>query len=169
MNNETRNEKGAPIERTSQREKNRAIVQVVSAAKKQKAEGGWYPGRKVPLGYEFKKESTESGGIKYVVGVSPDKKLVALVQREFQLAASGLTPRSIRVKILSEGFVAPDDFNGYRPSHIIQRLRNRFYVGVFAWEGVEYQGKHQTFISQHLFEAVQKVLGLFRPDRRIEQ
>lgn len=158
MSNETRIEKGASIARTSQSEKNRTIAEVVSVAKRKKAEGGWYPGRKLPLGYEFEKQPTENGGIKYVVGVSPNKKLVALVQREFQLAASGLSPRSIRVKILSEGFLEPHNFNGYRPSHIVQRLRDRFYVGVFVWEGLEYEGGHQTFISREIFDAVQAAL-----------
>jgi site-specific DNA recombinase len=43
-------------------------------------------------------------------------------------------------------------------------LRSRFYVGVFKWGGIEYPGKHDTYISQNLFSSVQAVLdGHNRP------
>jgi site-specific DNA recombinase len=41
-------------------------------------------------------------------------------------------------------------------------LRNRYYVGYVTWRGVEYQGKHPTFIDADTFQRVQAVLEAHR-------
>lgn len=42
-------------------------------------------------------------------------------------------------------------------SHIHNMLKNRYYVGVVTFEGVEYPGKHAALVSQELFQRVQDV------------
>jgi hypothetical protein len=37
-------------------------------------------------------------------------------------------------------------------------LRDRYYVGWVTYKGMEYQGRHETYISADLFERVQRVL-----------
>jgi len=37
-------------------------------------------------------------------------------------------------------------------------LRNRYYLGFFTWDGVEYQGNHQALVDQATSDAVQAVL-----------
>ncbi|BCB84118.1 hypothetical protein Psuf_014310 [Phytohabitans suffuscus] len=37
-------------------------------------------------------------------------------------------------------------------------LRDRYYIGWVSFKGVEYKGRHETFISEELFERVQRVL-----------
>jgi site-specific DNA recombinase len=42
-------------------------------------------------------------------------------------------------------------------SHVNAILRNRYYVGVVRYEGVEYPGSHELLISEALFDQVQRV------------
>jgi hypothetical protein len=37
-------------------------------------------------------------------------------------------------------------------------LRDRYYLGVIEYDGVEYQGRHQPLVSEELFNRVQRVL-----------
>jgi site-specific DNA recombinase len=38
-------------------------------------------------------------------------------------------------------------------------LKNRFYLGYFVWQGVEYKGTHEPLISAQLFDRVQDVFA----------
>ena len=38
-------------------------------------------------------------------------------------------------------------------------LADRFYIGVFEWVGEKYEGTHERFVPQELFDLVQKVLA----------
>ena len=42
-------------------------------------------------------------------------------------------------------------------SHVHTILKNRYYVGVVTFEGVEYPGKHEALISEQLFARAQQV------------
>ncbi len=42
-------------------------------------------------------------------------------------------------------------------SHIHGILKNRYYVGVVKFEGIEYPGKHEALVSEQLFARVQQV------------
>ena len=42
-------------------------------------------------------------------------------------------------------------------SHVNAILRNRYYVGVVRYEGVEYAGSHEPLITEALFDQVQRV------------
>ena len=46
-------------------------------------------------------------------------------------------------------------------------LSNRFYVGIMKYAGEYYQGKHKTFISKEVFDAVQKRIDqIIKPRKR---
>jgi site-specific DNA recombinase len=46
-------------------------------------------------------------------------------------------------------------------------LKNRFYLGYFVWQGVEYKGTHEPLISANLFDRVQDVFaGRNKPKHR---
>ena len=46
-------------------------------------------------------------------------------------------------------------------------LKNRFYLGYFVWQGVEYKGTHEPLISGQLFDQVQDVFaGRNKPKHR---
>jgi site-specific DNA recombinase len=52
-------------------------------------------------------------------------------------------------------------------SHFERILLNRFYLGYFDWEGIEYKGTHAPLISVSLFNVVQHVLsGRNKPKKR---
>ncbi|UJH70459.1 recombinase family protein [Ornithinimicrobium sp. INDO-MA30-4] len=36
-------------------------------------------------------------------------------------------------------------------------MKNRYYVGVVTFEGVEYKGKHQALVSEELYKTVQRI------------
>lgn len=42
-------------------------------------------------------------------------------------------------------------------SHINAIIKNRYYVGVVTFEGIEYPGQHPALVSEKLFEDVQRV------------
>ena len=42
-------------------------------------------------------------------------------------------------------------------SHVYGILKNRYYVGVVTYEGVEYAGNHPALVSEHLFSEVQGI------------
>ena len=41
-------------------------------------------------------------------------------------------------------------------------LRNRYYVGVVTYNGIEYQGKHEPLVDPITFETVQRMLASHR-------
>ena len=43
-----------------------------------------------------------------------------------------------------------------------QILRNRYYLGLVTWRGVEYEGKHPALVDVATFETVQAVLTAHR-------
>lgn len=136
-------------------------VKVVDAMRR-KAEQGWYPGHKPPLGYVHQRMKDEEGrelkaGTKIIA--DPDEKKVKQVQREFELRSIGYSYRAIREQIVLEGFVSPQRVSSYRHSIIEHRIKNPFYKGLFSWNGKEYEGKHELIIPQSVLARTQKALG----------
>ena len=43
-------------------------------------------------------------------------------------------------------------------SKVHRMLRNRFYIGYFTWDGVEYEGNHERLIDPKVFQTVQALL-----------
>ena len=142
----------------------RIIRTKVNLAFKQKCETGWFPGNHPPLGYVQQKLKDQSGQeLKRgtIIVPDPNSKKIRQVQREFELRGHNrLTLEQIADQLVTEGFILPSQRRNYESS-IERRLKNKFYSGYFHWpkNGPEYRGKHELFISQRLFQAVQETFG----------
>jgi DNA invertase Pin-like site-specific DNA recombinase len=128
------------------------LKEEVKKGMREKAEEGIYPGR-APIGYR-------NNSLMRSIDVDPER--AAMVKRIFELYASGehslLTLRRV---VLNE--------TGLRlsRSYFETILKNRFYLGYFVWQGVEYKGTHEPLISGHLFDRVQDVFtGRNKPKYR---
>jgi site-specific DNA recombinase len=141
-------------------------------ALKQKAEGGWFPSNRVPLGYIVQKITDSEGKLMKrgsIVVVDPNQSRVRWVQREFELRAEGYSYEQIRNQIVSEGLVPPDKISQYRKPAIEKRLQNPFYEGKFIWQGKTYEGKHPVIIPVPILAQARnrkKGLRLVRTDNR---
>lgn len=143
-------------------------------AQRTKAESGWLPGNHVPLGYcHVKIKDSDGKELKRgtTIGVTLNQKEVSQVIREYELRGyHKLSLSQIRKTIISEGYVSTEEIRGYHTSAIERRLKSRFYRGYFTYRGVEYQGKHELFISKELRDAVDETIGEFgysKPSRGI--
>jgi hypothetical protein len=136
----------------------RVLASKVKDAQKLKAENGWFPGGRLPLGYVHIRPKDENGKeIKRApttVIPDPDFSMLRLVRREFELKAQGLSLDIIRETILKDNLVPPSLIKHYGRTEIDGRLHNKFYWGGFNWDGVEYVGKHDLVIPRAHLDAV---------------
>lgn len=137
-------------------------AKVVDAALK-KAEDGWFPGNKPPLGYMHQHKKDEFGNtLKRGTIIVPDQDptKVSQVQREFELRGiERMTLEQIRKQIVAEGFISPSQVSQYRINTIERRLKNPFYDSKFNWNGQVYPANHERIVSQRLFNLVQETFG----------
>ena len=110
----------------------------------EKAEQGIYPGH-APFG--FINDRTERN-----IKIHPDESVI--VKRMFEIYATGHTSLSDLRKILKS-----DYGKSFAKSYVHKMLTNPFYVGLFEWGGIQYRGTHQTFISNELFQRVQRAFA----------
>lgn len=120
------------------------LKEEVKKGMREKAEEGVFPGR-APIGYR-NNSMTRS--------IDVDAERAPMVKRIFELYASG------EHSLLTLRRAVRDEL-GLRlsRSYFETILKNRFYLGYFVWQGVEYKGIHEPLISSQLFEQVQ---GIFR-------
>jgi DNA invertase Pin-like site-specific DNA recombinase len=124
------------------------LKEEVKKAQKEKLAQGWYPSSPPPGYISF----GEKGKKIHIV----DKAKAALVKRVFEQA---LEPNeNFETLTAFASSIGLKSSNG-RPlgrSHLVNTiLRNKFYIGINTWNGVEYPGAHETFISDKLFYDVQ--------------
>lgn len=135
-----------------------------------KAETGWYPSNKPPLGYTtVKLRDDETGRLKNrgtIIGLDPNEKNRKIVLKEFELRAKGFTYEEIRKQVLSEGLMKSKKALTYRKSSIEHRLKNPFYRGEFDWKGKRYKGKHELFIPRAWIDRVDEMNGLRGSSKR---
>ena len=114
----------------------------VKKGMREKAEQGIYPGH-APFGYSNNR---------LMRGIDVDPKKAPAVKRIFELYASGThSLTSLRKATRSEtGFLVPR-------SYLEKMLKNRFYLGFFCWQGIEYKGVHEPIVNAALFQRVQNV------------
>ena len=128
------------------------LKEEVKKGMREKAEEGIYPGR-APIGYR-------NNPVTRLIDVNPDR--APMVRRIFELYATGEHSLiTLRRTILNE--------LGLRlaRSYFQTILKNRFYLGYFLWQGVEYKGTHEALVSVQLFEQVQDVFsGRNKPKHR---
>jgi len=136
----------------------RTITTKVLSGMKTKAEQGWFPGNKPPLGYihcrATNAQGRENRKAPTTIIPDPNEQKVKQVQREFELRAQGYTYEKIRSIIIKEGYVESDKINSYYRSPIEARLKNKFYRGFFDWQGIEYKGAHDLVISKEILDTV---------------
>lgn len=112
----------------------------VKKGMREKAEQGIYPGR-APFGY---RNNTVTRSI------DVDSEKAALVNRIFECyAASDCSLSQLRSRLRNESNVR------LSRSYLETILKNRFYIGFFTWQGIEYRGTHAPIVSPDLFERVQ--------------
>jgi site-specific DNA recombinase len=131
----------------------RVLASRIKDGLKAKAETGWYPGSKPPLGYMRQSVIVEAGQSKTRGAiVVPNPETIKLVQREFELRAQGLSLESIKKKITVEGLVMGRKALEYKLGALSKRLKNPFYRGQFMWNGILYKGNHELIIPIHHLE-----------------
>jgi site-specific DNA recombinase len=118
------------------------LKEEVKKGMREKAEQGIYPGR-APIGYR-------NNPLTRSIDVDPTRS--PIVRSIFELYASGSYSLSLlRKAVLNE--------LGTRLSraYLETLLKNRFYLGYFTWQGVEYKGTHAPIITGDLFSKVQDI------------
>ena len=124
----------------------------VKKGMREKAEQGIYPGR-APFGY---RNNTLTRSI------DVDREREPVLKRIFELYKTGNYSLSTLKKtvLIETGF-------GFSRSYFETILKNRFYLGFFLWQGIEYKGNHTPLIDLLTFEAVQRVFtGKNKPKYR---
>jgi len=121
----------------------------VKKGMREKAEQGTYPSRP-PLGYTNNRAEHT---------IEVDGQAAPIVRRMFELYACGrYSLAALRKQIKIETGKA------YQKGYIHKLLRNRFFAGVFVWDGKTYKGTHERLVSSTLWQQVQDVLqGHNRP------
>lgn len=140
----------------------RVLGEKVNDSMRKKASDGWYPGNHPPLGYIHQKQVDSFGKIQKrgtIIVPDPDPRRRRLVQREFELRAQGLSIEVIRSQIIEEGLVERLKIPQYSKHGIESRLKSKFYWGLFNWQGVEYQGRHEFIIDQRILQRVKDSFG----------
>jgi site-specific DNA recombinase len=127
------------------------LKEEVKKGMREKAEQGIYPAR-APFGYR-------NNSATRAIDVEPEKSRVLI--RIFELYATGDYSLSTLQKALRN--------EGVRLSraYVETILKNRFYLGYFVWQGIEYKGTHTPLIDAALFERVKNVFtGRNKPKYR---
>jgi DNA invertase Pin-like site-specific DNA recombinase len=126
---------------------------------RQKARSGGTPGM-APFGYINTRIRTAEGREVRTVEVDPER--AEIVRWLYEAYATGeSTLVQLRDELAARGVTAlPRPNKPARPlaqSHIHTILKNRYYVGVVTFDGVEYPGKHEPLVSEALWHQVQQV------------
>jgi len=125
------------------------LSEEVRKGNEEKAKQGWLP-RKAKFGYRTDGES----GHKIHV---PNEETAPLVQRMFQLYATGLYSIELLTQKMFEDGLRSVSGKKIPKSNIARYLSDPFYYGEFEWDGKIYKGKHETLITKNLFDEVQKI------------
>jgi site-specific DNA recombinase len=91
-----------------------------------------------------------------------DAEKAPIIKRIFELYGTGrYSLATLRTEILKDTGVR------IARSYLEKILKNRFYIGQFNWQGIEYQGTHAPIIEATAFQRVQDVFtGLNKPKYR---
>lgn len=113
-----------------------------------------------PFGYINSRERTPEGREVRTVVLDPDRAhWVSWIYEQY--ATGTWTTAMIRDELEAHGVTTlPRPNRPSRPlavSHVHSILKNRYYVGIVTYEGVEYEGNHPRLISEQLFAEVQRV------------
>lgn len=121
----------AELERSMTGKRNKDIMM-------DKVNRGIFPG-KSPFGYKTVIRE------KRVVGFAIDQKEASIVQDAFKMASEGLGYAEICRK------------HGLSPQSYYNLIKNKVYIGIVSFEGIERKGSHPALISEELFNKVNHV------------
>ena len=126
----------------------------------QKAKNGGTLG-KAPLGYLNVRDRYEGREVRTV---AVDDARAPLVRVAFELYATGeYSLKSLALEMNLRGLRSRGD--GRSPAQAVSvnklnsMLRDRYYLGIVTYQGVDYPGRHERLVEPALFTAVQVVLN----------
>jgi DNA invertase Pin-like site-specific DNA recombinase len=122
-----------------------SLAENVKRGLRQKCRNGWCPGF-APTGY-MNDVRTKT--------IVVDKRTAPVVKKCFELYATGTKSCSDIADILSSSGVVIKSATKAHGDAIKNLLTNSFYRGIFSYAGETWEGKHELFISQELFDKVQ--------------
>ena len=113
-----------------------------------------------PVGYVNTRYFIEGREVR-TIEVDPER--APFIRRAFELFATGeYSVKSLHSQLTAEGLrTRPTPKRPSRPLTLSKFhcvLRNRYYVGVVSYRGVEHPGKHPAIVGQGLFDQVQAIL-----------
>ena len=125
----------------------------------QKARMGGTP-YKAPVGYLNVRRFIEGREVR-TIEVDPEQ--APLVQRAFELYAGGnYSTRQLHKLMSAEGLRRQPTTKRAGGPLVLSKfwalLRNRYYLGVVPYRGVEYPGNHPGLVEPEIFERVQSIL-----------
>ena len=126
---------------------------------RQKVKNGGTAGM-APFGYINTRVRNDDGREVRTVELDPER--AHWVPWLYERYASGdWTAAALRDELNRRGVVTrPRPNRPSRPianSHVDAILRNRYYLGIVTFEGVEYPGQHEPLVTEELFQKVQRV------------
>lgn len=126
---------------------------------RQKAKNGGTPGR-APFGYLNAHVRRDDGRVVRTVVI--DSERAHWVPWLYERYATGeWTVTMLRDELNKQGVTTrPQPKRPSRPlstSNVFAILKNRYYVGMVTYEGVEYPGQHPALISEELYDTVQQI------------
>lgn len=140
----------------------RELSAKVRRGTKAKAQAGHYPGTRTVPGYVHQRLRNESGrelrrGT--IVVPDPNPRIRSRVIRCLELRDQfNWSAPMVREQLVKEGLILPREESSFSRM-TIERIWNfddygKFYLGLFDWDGIEYQGKHELFVPQDLARRV---------------
>jgi site-specific DNA recombinase len=127
---------------------------------RQKAKFGGTPYRP-PIGYLVGRERIEGREIRIVV---TDQERAPLIRWAFKVYATGdYTIQELADELTERGLLYERSRKlAARPitkNRLSVLLKNRYYLGIVSYEGVEYPGRHEPLVDEETFEAVQAIMA----------
>ena len=125
----------------------------VKRGMRNKAERGWNPQTRLPIGYRHNK-GYEKGESEIV-----ENDNLVIVKRLFKEMLTGSYSASdIRRLSITYGLVGKKG-NTRTLQTILNMLTSEFYIGYFTWNDVRHKGKHMPILTEAEYNRVQQLLG----------
>ena len=138
----------------------RDLSAVVKRGQRRKAERGWYPGTRLPIGYLFNRKRQPNGAEAVII---QDPNQFHLIRKVWDK----LLNEHLSIRQLKE-YGDSLDITGYLgnplgTSSYWRLVNNPFYCGYFTWknefgDSQEYKGQHVPMITEGEFERAQLIL-----------
>jgi site-specific DNA recombinase len=130
-------------------ERSTIVERITAGMERAASQGRWVVGT-TPFGYLRERETKD---------IVPDSARADIVRRIFAMYAEGRMGAEAIAQVLNaEGHRSNNGVPFARPS-VLLILRNPVYVGIVAFRGEVYAGRHEAIVDEETFEAVQAILA----------